>query len=81
MVNFRQLYELHKSSQNHCLAPKCFLKGHDSERRKYRREQIVDAEIFTEVERDFLNLLLVKDEYYMDEVIAMVRKEMERVVD
>lgn len=65
----KELFEIHRNDEKGVL-PK-----------KYRREQIIGSKLFTPVERDFLDWLLVEDEYYMDEVKELVRREMERVVE
>ena len=69
VADCKELFEIHKNDENGVL-PK-----------KYRREQIIGSKLFTPVERDFLDWLLVEDEYYMDEVKELVRREMERVIE
>lgn len=83
MSDFRQLYELHRQNQEERRmgSEPSLLKKRSGAPRKYKREVIVEAEIFTPRERDFLDALLVKDEYYMEEVKELVRLEMERVVN
>lgn len=97
MSDFRQLYALHRKKRqaecdggsNGCgggavhggCGNGCSGLNAGGGRRKYKREVIVGADIFTQAEKDFLSLLLVKDEYYIDEVKELVRMEMERVVN
>lgn len=80
MADFKQLYKIHQNQKDAVMLDS-LQKNNDNNRRKYGRRKIVEADIFTNVERDFLDWLLVEDEYYIDDVIKMIRKEMERVVD
>ena len=49
--------------------------------KRYRREDIVAATCFTAAERDFLQAILVEEEYSLAEVKELVKQELERVVD
>jgi hypothetical protein len=81
MANFKELYDLHKSKNRSKLSSgdsnaHLFVNG-----KKYSREKIINAKYFNETEREFLDWLLIKDEYTIDEVKSLVRREIERMVD
>lgn len=80
MADFKGLYRIHQSKKESDMVGG-LMKTEPDVRRKYRREKIIGANVFTDIEKDFLDWLLVDDEYYIDDVIEMIKKEMERVVN
>lgn len=80
MANLKQLYKLHNNSKQSDIGGMNGLDFKPKEK-KYSREQIINARYFSKKERNFLDWLLVEDEYTISQVKELVQKEMERTVE
>ncbi|MGI5824455.1 MAG: hypothetical protein ACOX7J_02680 [Bacillota bacterium] len=81
MAKLKQLYDLHKNRLEYDVLSAKPGSAAIGSHKKYHRDKIINAQYFTKTERDFLDWLLVDEEYTIAEVKNLVRKEMERMVD
>ncbi len=79
MADFRAIYQCYQKERGKKQQSASVSSKRGPQEKVYSRDTIIRARCFSREEQDFLDWLLVEDDYTIDEVKRLVKKQIERM--